>query len=164
MAFYAVEDVSIREKSCCFTGHRRIPENETASLKARLRETVEALIRRGYIYFGAGGALGFDMLAAETVLELRRIYPQIRLVLVLPCSDHTARWNPRDVREFERIRAGAFAVTGGEAPYTDGCMLARNRRLVDGSSVCIAYQRKSEGGTAYTTAYARRCGVDVIEL
>ena len=155
---------ALRPITCCFTGHRRIPENETAPLKARLRETVEALIRRGYIYFGAGGALGFDMLAAETVLELRRRYPQIRLILVLPCSDHTARWNPRDVREFERIRAGAFAVTGGEAPYTDGCMLARNRRLVDGSSVCIAYQRKSSGGTAYTTAYAQRSGVDVIAL
>ena len=155
---------ALRPITCCVTGHRHIPENEKASLKARLREAIARLIERGYIYFGTGGAIVFDMLAAETVLELRQTYPHIRLILVLPCSDHTARWSARDVREFERIRAEAFAVTGGEYPYADGCMLARNRRLVDGSSVCIAYQRKSTGGTAYTVAYAQRCGVDVIAL
>ena len=34
-------------------------------------------IEQGYRYFGAGGALGFDTLAAQTVLELRSEYPDI---------------------------------------------------------------------------------------
>ena len=49
-------------------------------------QLIELLSREnsGYLYFGAGGALGFDTLAAQTVLDLKKDYPQIKLILVLP--------------------------------------------------------------------------------
>lgn len=49
-----------RDRTCCFTGHREIPLLKSVVIKKRLRETLEDLIERGYCYFGAGGALGFD--------------------------------------------------------------------------------------------------------
>lgn len=47
--------------------------------------------------------------------------------------------------EYARILAGAECVPGVHR----GCMLKRNRRLVDMSRGCIAYQTKATGGTAY---------------
>jgi hypothetical protein len=43
-------------------------------------------------------------------------------------------------------------------------MQKRNRHLVDNSSVCICYLTKPTGGTAYTVNYARRSGLQVINM
>ncbi len=61
-----------REKTCCFTGHRCIPNGSLDNLKRQLKQEIEKLIQQGVIYFGTGGALGFDTLAAEAVLELKK--------------------------------------------------------------------------------------------
>lgn len=57
-----------RSKVACISGHRRLPEDIT-ELKKSLESAITGLIEQGVIYFGAGGALGFDMLAEETVLQ-----------------------------------------------------------------------------------------------
>lgn len=65
-----------------------------------LRKVARALvfyIEQGYRYFVADGALGFDTLAAQTVLNLKQQYPEIKLILVLLCKDQAARWSACDV-------------------------------------------------------------------
>ena len=90
----------LRAKTCCFTGHRRIPEEALPRLERRLNEELEALAARGVIYFGAGGALGFDTLAAEAVIRLQRTRPQVKLILVLPSPDQTRGWSSGNVRRY----------------------------------------------------------------
>ena len=65
----------MRSKTVCFTGHRELPTDDLPEISKRLEDTLVALIEQGYCYFGAGGALGFDTLAAQTVLRLRERYP-----------------------------------------------------------------------------------------
>ena len=130
----------------------------------RLKQTVEKLILNGYCYFGAGGALGFDTLAAECVLYLKKQYPQIKLILVLPCKTQTRGWDSEDIAIYEQIKAQADKVVYTSEEYTRGCMFKRNRHLVDNSSICIAYLTESKGGTAYTVNYARQNNVQVINL
>ena len=43
-------------------------------------------------------------------------------------------------------------------------MLARNRYMADHSSYCIAYLVRGTGGTAYTVRYARKKGVQIVNL
>ena len=62
----------LREKTCCFTGHRDLCI--TDQLKERLISEIERLIQNGVLYFGCGGASGFDMLAAQTVVDCKRKY------------------------------------------------------------------------------------------
>ena len=50
----------MKEKTCCFTGHRDIPSGAYQRIFKKTEEMVESLIQKGYLYFGAGGALGFD--------------------------------------------------------------------------------------------------------
>ena len=73
-----------REKCCCFTGHRRIPEQEMLWVRRRLREEILDLAQKGVDTFLTGGALGFDTLAAQEVLRMRAMgLPSLKLVLAL---------------------------------------------------------------------------------
>lgn len=159
-----MEEMKKRNKTCCFTGHREIPAKDLAGVRDRLEQTIIKLYEQGVIYYGAGGALGFDTLAAETVLRLRESYPKLRLILVLPCKDQTKNWKEKDVAKYEGIRRMADKVVYTGENYTRGCMHTRNRHLVDWSSVCVCYQTKGRGGTAYTVEYARENGLSVINV
>ena len=137
----------MREKTACFTGHRKIPPESISELSQRLKNTLLRLIEEGYMYFGAGGALGFDTLAAQCVLSLKNQYTHIKLILVLPCITQTKGWSENDIAIY----------TSRE--YSRGCMFKRNRHLVDCSSVCVAYLTQEKGGTAYTVNYAKEHGL-----
>lgn len=155
----------MREKTCCFTGHRELPTGwDRWKLSAKLKKTIVEQINNGIQFFGAGGALGFDTLAAQTVLKLKKAYPDIKLILVLPCRDQAAKWPAADVEEYERIKSKADKVVYTSEKYFNGCMHKRNRRLVDNSSVCICYLTKPTGGTYYTVNYARERGLEVINV
>ena len=119
---------------------------------------------KSVVYYGAGGALGFDTLAAQTVLEMKKEYPQLRLILVLPCEDQTRNWRSEDIATYEDIKAGCDKVVYVSRRYTPDCMYKRNRHLVDHSGTCICYLTGESGGTAYTVRYARKKGVCVINL
>lgn len=155
---------NMREKTCCFTGHRVLPAAQRAEIAQRLEQIILHLLSQGITYFGAGGALGFDTLAAQTVLRLREDHPQLRLILVLPCRDQTRSWREANRQIYNAILAQADKVVYTSEEYTRGCMFRRNRRLVDGSSVCVSYCTKSTGGTVYTVNYAKKQGLTIYNL
>ncbi len=154
----------MRNKTCCFTGHREIPKRDAKRIAANLEKTTIGLIERGYLYFGAGGARGFDAMAAQTVLRLRTRYPDIKLILVLPCRNQTKGWSAKDVEEHKYIKAWADKVVYIAQEYAPGCMHKRNRHLVDNSSTCVCYWVKEGGGTDYTVSYAHLKGLEVINV
>ena len=154
----------MKEKTVCFTGHRTIPMLKKWKIEKKLKETLEALIDNGYCYFGAGGALGFDTIAAQTVLGLKKKHPEIKLILVLPCKNQTRGWEEKDVSVYESIIEQADKVVYTQEHYDRGCMFKRNRHLVDNSSVCVAYLTEEKGGTAYTVNYENQKGVKVINI
>jgi len=75
----------MREKRCCFTGHR--PEKMEYSekdIRPRLKKAIEWAIGKGIVTFITGMAMGTDIWAAEIVLEIREQNPDIHLVCALP--------------------------------------------------------------------------------
>mgnify|MGYP001034658798 CR=1 FL=1 len=154
----------MRSHTCCFTGHRQLPPVKQAEIAGQLERVITGLYQRGILYYGAGGALGFDCLAAQTVLRLRESCPGMKLILVLPCLTQTQSWRPEDIAEYERIKAQADKVVYTAQQYTKGCMHKRNRHLVDNSSVCVCYLNRESCGTAYTVNYAKKNGLEIINL
>ncbi|MEE0946993.1 MAG: SLOG family protein [Acutalibacteraceae bacterium] len=150
--------------TCCFTGHRAIPEDDLDRLKLELNDTLVSLIENGISYFRAGGALGFDTICAQTVLSLKKIYPHIKLTLVLPCLNQTAKWQQEDKDVYEDIKSKADEVVYTSEHYFRGCMQVRNRALVDESSVAVCYLTQINGGTAYTVKYAQKNGLTIVNL
>lgn len=156
----------IREKTCCFTGHRKLPPRDGLLLRARLREEIEKLLEIGVDTFLAGGALGFDTMAAQEVLKLREEGFPLCLVLVLPCLGQESRWTQRDAAVYHGLirQADEVIYTGDE--YSRGCMFVRNRYLVDHSAYCLCclFGNTARGGTAYTVDLAGKQGLAVINL
>lgn len=112
----------MKERTCCFTGHREIGTNEYYGIKKRTKNIIITLVKKGIIYYGSGGARGYDMLAAETILELKKIYPQIKLILVLPCPEQTKYWAEIDKYRYINIKKYADKVVYTSDHYYRGCI------------------------------------------
>ena len=151
-------------KICCFTGHRTVPLSHRTPLALLLDKTIDRLVLEGYTDFRAGGALGFDMLAALRVLRARERHPEIKLHLILPCRDQAKSWNEGEQLLWQDIVDRADDVEYLFDTYQSGCMYARNRALVNGADLCVAYLTAPRGGTLYTCTYAEKKGVSILNL
>lgn len=83
-----------KKQTCCFTGHRNIPPGEQTKILTRVRHRLIPLIQSGIIYYGVGGALGFDTLVAEMLIELKKENGRLRIIEVLPFEGYRDRWTP----------------------------------------------------------------------
>ena len=151
-------------KTCCFSGHRIIPKDEYDDLRRKTECIILDQIKKGYTVFKAGGALGFDMMCAKIVIELKKAFKNIELILVLPCLSQTKNWSEKDKNDYESIKENADKVIYTSEVYYKGCMQKRNRSLVDGSGLCICFLKKNTGGTAYTVKYAVKRGLTIINV
>lgn len=162
-----------KHQSCFFTGHRDIVisgSEEQEPFQKALREwldrQVESLIYQGFSTFLCGGARGFDLLAAASVLHAKQLYhPDLRLILLLPCREQTRGWNARDLALHLAVlqRAEAYYL---QKEYDRSCMHRRNRMMVDFSIMGIACydEKKERSGTGMTVRYAENSGVPLIFL
>lgn len=158
-----VEAVDV-ERSCCFTGHRSAAA-VTDEVKAQLICEIETLINTKGVYrFFAGGALGFDTLAAECILALKSKYPFIKLFLALPCKEQHKKWTASEKKKYEDILQNADDVYYVCEEYNENCMLYRNDYMVERSRYCISFLRRSSGGTYYTVSKAKRLGRELIMI
>lgn len=157
----------MKEQTICLTGHRVIREKESV-VREKLKDMLEYEILNGYIYFAAGGARGFDALASEVVLEIKKTkYPEVDLILVLPFENqYTAEteWTEAEIRQYEDLKKRASEIIYMGKEYKRGCYHKRNRLLVRMASKCISYQTKSTGGTAYTVQCAEQAGIPVLNV
>ena len=136
---------------------------DAAALRTALCTEIARLFDLGVTEFYAGGARGFDMLAEEAVLDMRKMLP-IRLHLLLPCRDHDAKW-PQSLRaRHEKIQNAADTVRYIAEAYDDTCMLRRNDALIQSAAYCVCFMTRTRGGTAYTVNRARRAGLEIIHL
>ena len=149
---------------CCFTGHRAVPPAHMSHLYELLDREILTLYKKGVRTFRAGGAMGFDTIAALRVLYLKAQGYDLSLDLMLPCRNQTSRWPRSAILDYEFILSRADSVTYVSEEYNRFCMLKRDRALVDGSGYCIAYLTENRGGTAYTVSYALKNSVALINL
>ena len=129
-----------------------------------LDKMLENLIWQGVSTFRAGGAIGFDTVAALAVLEKKQAHPEIILELELPCKDQTNGWSEADKRAYDYVLSKADTISYTCEKYRKGCMLERNRRLVNGADFCVAFCSSDKGGSAYTMNYAKEKGLTIINI
>lgn len=77
--------MTLRDQTCCFTGHRKLFEDESAILE-QTNVYLNRLLQENVRFFWLGGALGFDTLMAMYLLDCRRSHPQIKIFLALPIA------------------------------------------------------------------------------
>ena len=139
--------LSEKSKSLAFTGHRTVPVERQDEIRARLVEAVSLACRSGITCFYSGMAIGFDLMAAETVLSLKGKYPDIRLIAVVPFRRQSCRWHSMEKERYQNIISQANRVIVLSEYYFKGCLLRRNDFMLEHSCGVIAfYDGKPYGG------------------
>lgn len=145
----------MRFETCCFSGHRVIPEDVREPLREALEREIRFLIKCGLYCFCSGGAKGFDLMAAQIVLELKKENPRLELRMILPFREQAESWSPKEQEEYYSVLklADRKEYVCGEK-YSPGCYRKRNQRLVDESDFCLFYMTRKKSGTGMTLKYA----------
>ena len=146
-------DNKIQPSKCVFTGHRELGEDFSPTL---LKKTIKDLIERGVEIFYNGMAIGFDLLAAEQVLSLRKKFPNVKLIACVPYYGQENYFSAADKRRYVKTLKKADEVVLLSETYYRGCLHQRDRYMVDNADVIIAYCKKKEGGAAYTLSYFKK--------
>ncbi|WP_049962901.1 SLOG family protein [Ruminococcus sp. HUN007] len=162
------------EKAVCFSGHRpeKLPgrgiadRSETLFIKELLRTKIEQSIREGYTRFYSGVARGIDLWAALAVLDLRKVYPDIKLICVKPVENQGCNFPENDRLLYESVIERADSVVCTSAGYSKNCYAVRNRYMVENSDKLIAFVSNYRSGTGQTIGYARKTGIitDITDL
>lgn len=153
-----------KEQCCCFTGHRpeklHMHENEVKQL---LKKAIMQAVMDGYTVFISGMSRGIDIWAAETVIELKKAN-DIKLVAVSPYYGFESRWSSENKKKYYEIIDAADMVKFICKDYTKSAFHIRNAFMVDNSSRIIAAYNGEEGGTRNTIEYARKKGLEEVNI
>ncbi len=134
-------------KSCVFTGHRILEDDFS---KKRLKIVVQAAIEQGVDTFYNGMAMGFDLIAAEIVLSLKKKYPHVKLIACIPCYKQEKNFSEKDKKRYAAVLKKADEKVLLSEEYYKGCMQARDKYMAERAELMIAYCKKATGGAAYT--------------
>lgn len=159
-------------KRCAFTGYRpqKMPwgfdekDLRCADFKRRVKDAIQSLYEQGYRHFISGGALGMDMFAAEAVVELRAVHPDMILEMVSPFDDQAAKWSPELRVRHDRLFEQADVTTATGHAYTKAALFRRNHYLVDNADLLLAAYDGQPSGTAMTCELARQYDVPVLTI
>lgn len=151
---------------CCFTGYR--PSKFTFKLSAADKEYVRFenalvegvlnLIEQGCTVFYTGMAMGFDIIAAETVLLLKKAKTinGIRLISVLPFETQGESFNDFWREKYNFVIDNCDEKIILSEKYHSGCYQVRNKYMVDNSDFVLTWYDGKAGGTRNTLDYAAK--------
>lgn len=143
-----------------FTGHRNLIGNQ-ANLFDTTFKIICDLHAKGYTTFLSGMAEGFDLLAAEAVLQAKTIYSDIRLVAVVPFPMQAERFHPVNQRRYRTVLQQADQQITISQHYYRDVFLVRNDFLLDNASYIVCHYSGDRGGTMYTVNRAVRRNLSI---
>lgn len=114
--------------------------------------------------FYCGGAMGFDIIAGEIVLKLKKEFPKINLIMVVPFLEQSKGFTPVWKLRYKTLINNANDIVYIEKDYISGCYHKRNRYLVNNANTIITYYNGKSGGTRYTIEQATKKGLKIINI
>lgn len=155
----------MREQRCFFTGHRIISNKDKEILEEKLKSIIAELLNDGVKEFCTGGALGFDYMAAQAILEYKKTNPDIKLRIFLPCYGSEKKWSSVQKFYFNMLKVKSDSVEYvSQEKYYDGCMQKRNEVMADFCGICVAFCKNSRSGTKKAMSYAQSIGCKIINI
>ena len=151
---------------CGFTGHRpeKLPwgsyeeDPRCCALKLLIARQIEQAAEAGAQTFCCGMARGCDLYFAEAVIQAKTVRPELRLEAWLACPGQADLWRETDRIRWQNLLDLCDSIHILEAHYSDGCLLRRDKAMVDRVDELISVWDGSPGGTGWTVRYAKRQG------
>ncbi|KAB4253869.1 SLOG family protein [Bacteroides uniformis] len=156
-----------------FTGHRkeRILQGcgNNFGVLEQIRNVVAVRVRelygQGYGVFYTGMANGFDMIAAEAVLQVKDTYKDITLVAAVPFRKQPLWFDAEDQLLYKNLLKRMDRVVMLSENYYRGCYIRRDEYMVSKADTFLAYwDLVRKGGTFYTVSKAVEAGKSVINI
>lgn len=156
-----IKNKELSKNICCFSGHRpkSLPwgfdeqDDRCVKMKGKLKEEIIKAIKSGYDTFLCGMALGFDMIVAEMILDLKEndAFKHIKLIGALPCKNQERLWKESEKIRYHNLLAKLDGIRCIYDNYVGAkCMLERNKFMVNNSSLLIALFNGTSEGTEKT--------------
>ena len=140
-----------------FTGHRTYDGKANELLRA----TIGELYNKGARHFRVGMAEGFDLAAAELVVELMASDGAIILEACIPWPTFDAHLNAEERVLYNNILKHATVVRYSDNAYHPAIFRHRNDMLVEGADTLVAWWNGAQSGTAYTVKRAKKLGINI---
>lgn len=153
----------MEEKTCCVTGHRSIPSDQTEAVRQGLEQAVRQAVKDEYTVFISGFADGLDLMFAEIVSQAMQENPKIKLIAAL-----TYRRRLETLQKRERTKAlieQCAEIYVAAEEYQPSVYVKRNRYMVERSDRVIAvYDGRDSGGTVGTIRLAHQMKKELREI
>ena len=140
--------VLMSDKSCCFIGHRNVPDTE--ELRQIIKKTVEELIQKhGVTLFLFGSRSNFDLFCYDVVTELQETYPNIQRIAYTCRHEYVTMKENKEqeeqllsavlkkqihIRAYDAEYEHPTKYTSGRASYVE-----RNQAMINDSDFCVFY-------------------------
>ena len=150
----------------CFIVHRNIYD----SIREKLEEVVENKIRNGADFFTMGSHGDLDKMALSVCRELRKIYKNIIIEVVItslktiqPIIDHDEIFGDGKYYPYADVQTTMYNI---EEEHYKRQIIASNKQMVDSCDTLICYVNKKHNpsGAKNTMNYAKRKGLQIVNI
>ena len=137
-------------KICCFAGHNEIYDDK---IKEKLNKQIINLIETQNVKtFWVGNYGKFDIVSANAVRDIQKIYTDVKLELIIP-------YLTREINEYKEIYYKNYnniliAYIPVNTPKRIQ-IIKTNQYMIDNCDYLICYLQRSWGGAFNTVEYAK---------
>ena len=151
---------AMKEKACCFIGHRRVFSQVRDRLDAAVREQV----KNGCLLFLMGTHGEFDDMALEVCRSVRKDNPSLKIRLVITNLHYLERYPDEErYNSFSDIETIMFEI---ELEHYKRRITSSNRQMIDmcDALICCVDTSRTRSGAKSAMLYAKRRGLNVTNL
>ena len=146
----------MENKVGCGFGHRLVLHS------LPLVSLLEQLVAKKKVtVFMTGGMGEFDAQFVNAVLQLKKQYPFLHLILVKPYFTQELNTNQEQyAQQFDEI----VIPEAAEGAHFKAAIETRNRWMVEHSDVVVSYVCRESGGAYKAVRYAEKCSKRIIHI
>ena len=154
-------------KKICFIGHRNVND---LSIRKKLKDIIEIKINNGYKYFLMGTHGEFDKLALSVCRELREIYKDIIIEVIITSLNAVKKrliYNDCFGKEYytpyDDVITTMFDI---EEEYFKNRIIISNRKMIESCEMVVCYvdNKQTISGAKLAFNYAKKKNLDIINL
>lgn len=149
-----------KKETISITGHR--PEkliNSESEIKKRIRAVLLDKIKAGKTNIMTGLSRGVELYSGEVVLEIKKVYPEVSLTVVLPYDNYEKNWNTEIKIRYQNVIKEADEIICIKDKYSREALVKRNEYLIDNACELIAVYNGEKGNTKDMLSYAKKQNV-----
>lgn len=161
-----------KAKTISFSGHRpgefdfQLSGDEYDLFTKNIMDIVIEEIESGYTNFMIGGEPGFDIICAEIIRIIKRIFPKIKLIIVLPYNDfrNSKHFDENWGYRYDSLIEDSYVISvTDQTNAPSSCFHERDKFIIDHSSKHIMYQ-KNKSLDSPIIQYAKKIGLSISNI